>query len=126
MSFTDTYETNILTWAFTATAVTRPTSWTMALYTAAPTDTGGGTEISTSGTGYARQSVSFTVTGDTGSNTSVVEFPAATASWGTIVAAGIFDNSGNLVTYASLTTSRTIATGDIFRIPAGEFDVTLN
>lgn len=126
MSFTNTYETNILTWAFTATAVTRPTSWTMALYTAAPTDAGGGTEISSSGTGYARQSVSFSVTGDTASNTAAVEFPAATSSWGTIVAAAIFDNSGNMVTYASLTTSRTIASGDVFRIPAGDFDVTLN
>lgn len=124
MSFSNTYETNVLTWTFTTTAVTRPTSWTVALYTVAPSDTGGGTEVS--GGSYARTAVTFTVTDDTASNSGVVEFPAATASWGTVVALAVFDNSSNMVAWANLTTSRTIGSGDVFRIPAGDLDITLN
>ena len=124
MSFSNTYETNVLTWTFTASAVTRPTSWTVALYAVAPSDTGGGTEVS--GGSYARTAVTFTVTGDTASNSGAVEFPAATASWGTVVALAVFDNSSNMVAWANLTASRTIGSGDVFRIPAGDLDITLN
>lgn len=124
MSFSNDYETNILTWALTATAVTRPTSWTLALYTVAPGETGGGTEVT--GGSYARTSVAFTITGDTAANTANVEFPAATAAWGTVVAVGVFDNSSVLLAYGTLTASKTIASGDVFRIPTGDLDITLN
>jgi hypothetical protein len=128
MSFSNAFETTVLTWAFTASAATRPSTWFIALYTVAPGETGGGTEISTSGTGYARQSVSFTVTGDTASNTANVEWSAATSAWGSVVAVGVFDAStaGNLIAYASLTTARTVNSGDVFRILAGDLDITLN
>jgi hypothetical protein len=124
MSFSNTYETNVLTWTFTATAVTRPTSWALALYTVAPGEAGGGTEVS--GGSYARTAVTFSVSGDTATNAANVEFPTASGSWGTIVAVGVFDNSSNLIAYADLTSSRTIASGDVFRILAGELDITLN
>lgn len=124
MSFSNTYETNVLTWAFTASAVTRPTSWTVALYTVAPGEAGGGTEVT--GGSYARTAVTFSVTGDTATNTANVEFPTATAGWGTVVAVGVFDNASALVAYANLATSRTIASGDVFRIPAGDLDIVLN
>jgi hypothetical protein len=124
MSFSNTYETNVLTWTFTATAVTRPTSWTLALYTVAPGEAGGGTEVT--GGSYARTAVTFTITGDTASNTAAVEFPTATASWGTVVAVAVFDNSSNMIAYANLSANRTIGNGDVFRIPAGDLDITLN
>ena len=126
MSLSNTFETNILTWTFTASAVTRPTSWYLALYTADPSDTGGGTEVS--GGGYVRQSVSFTVSGNTASNASAVEYPTATASYGTVVAVGVFDAStgGNLIAYAGLTTDKAIDTGDVFRIPTGDLDITID
>lgn len=128
MSFSNSFETTVLTWAFTASAATRPTTWFIALYTVAPGETGGGTEISTAGTGYARQSVSFTVTADTASNTANVEWAAATSAWGSVVAVGVFDAStaGNLLAYANLTTARTVNSGDVFRILAGDLDITLN
>lgn len=129
MSFSDTFENRVLNWVFTASAVTRPTTWYVALFTAAPGETGGGTEVSTTSTGYARQAISFTVTGDTATNSAVIEFPAATASWGTVTSAAIFDAStgGNLIAYASaLTASRTINTGDVFRFPASSVTVVLN
>ena len=124
MSFSNTYETRVLEWAFTTGAVTRPTSWTVALYTVAPGEAGGGTEVA--GGSYARTAVTFTVTGDTASNSAAVEFPTATGSWGTVVALAVFDNSSNMVAYANLTASRTIGSGDVFRIPTGDLDITLN
>jgi len=127
-SFSDYLEDKLLKHAFTNTAYTPATTLYVGLYTAAPTDAGGGTQISVSG--YARVSVAFTVSGTTtlATNSAAVEFAAATASWGTIVAVGIFDasTSGNLLAWADLTTSKTIDTGDIFRIPAGDLDITLS
>jgi hypothetical protein len=124
-AFSNYLENKVLLHVFGGTAYTAPTTLYLALYTVAPTDTGGGTEVS--GTAYARQTIAFTVTDDTASNTSAVEFPTAGSSWGTVVAVGIFDNltSGNLLAYGNLTASKTIASGDVFRVPAGDLDITL-
>lgn len=126
MSFSNYLETEVLDWAFSTGTATRPTAWYLALYTAAPSDTGGGTEVS--GGGYARQSVVFTVTGNTASNNAAIEFPTATANYGTVTHIGVFDASsaGNLLAYAALTTSKTIETGDVFRVPSGDLDITLD
>mgnify|MGYP003627572654 CR=1 FL=1 len=126
MSFTDTFETRVLTWVFTASSATRPTAWFVALYTAAPNDAGGGTEVS--GAGYVRKAATFTVSGDTASNSGAIEYPTATGNYGTVSHVGIFDalSGGNLIAYAALTVSKTISTGDVLRIPAGDLDVTLS
>lgn len=128
MSFSDTFETHVLNYVFTASTLSRPTAWYLALYTADPNDAGGGTEVSTSGTAYARQSVSFTVSSNTATNSAAVEFPTATAAYGTVVAVGVFDASsgGNLIAYAGLSTDKAIDTGDVFRVPAGDLDITLD
>jgi hypothetical protein len=115
MSFTNTFE------AFTTNSATRPTAWYTALYTVAPDDTGGGTEVS--GGGYARQATAFTVSGNTATNSAAEEWPVATAGYGTVVDAS---SGGNLLAYANLTASKTIDTGDVFRIPAGDLDITLD
>lgn len=126
MSFTNDLETRVLQWALTNGSPTRPTAWYIGLFTAAPGETGGGTEVS--GGSYARTSATFTVSGNTATNSGAVEFPTATGSWGTITHAAVFDasTSGNMLLYAALTASKTIATGDILRIPAGDLDVTLD
>jgi len=90
----------LLDWAMTTGSATRPTAWYVALYTAAPDDTGGGTEVSTGG--YARQSVTFGAAsspGGTTSNTNTVSFTASGAGYGTVSHIGIFDNvsGGNLL-----------------------------
>lgn len=127
--FTDYLEDKIMKHVFTNTSFTSPTTLYAALYTVAPSDTGGGTEVSTSGTAYARQAMAFSVsgTGTLATNSSAVEYPTATASYGTVVAVGIFDasTSGNLLAYASLTANKTVASGDVFRFNAGEVDITL-
>ena len=128
MSLSNTFETRVLTWLFTGDAVTRPSSFYVALFTSNPAEDASGTEVSTSGTAYARQSATFTVSGDTASNSAAIEFPTATASYGTVSHVGVFDAStgGNLIAYAALTTSKAIDTGDVLRVNSGELDITLD
>ena len=127
MSFVNAFETTVLQWSLTTDSVTRPTTWYVGLFTSDPTDTGAaGTEVS--GGSYARTAVTFSVTGDTASNTAAVEFPAATASWGSVTHIGVHDASsgGNMLVHAVLSTAKTIADGDVFRIPTGDLDITLD
>lgn len=126
MSFSDYLETKVLDHVFGGTSYTAPTTLYVALFTAAPSDSGGGTEVS--GGAYARQTIAFTTSGDTTSNNAAIEFPTATANYGTVTHVGIYDASsaGNLMAWASLTSSKTIETGDVFRIPSGDLDITLN
>lgn len=130
MSFSNSFETSVLTWAFTASSPSpaRPTSWYLALFTSNPAEDASGTEVSTSGTGYARQSVSFSVSGNAATNSGAVEFPTATASYGTVTHVGVYDasTSGNLIVYAALDASKSIDTGDVMRVPAGDLDITLD
>lgn len=127
MSFSNTFETHVLQYVFTTGSVTRPTAWYVGLFTADPTDTGAGaTEIS--GNGYARVAATFTVSGATATTSAAVEFAAATGSWGTVSHIGIFDASsgGNLIAHSALTASKAIGTGDVFRIPTNDLDITLD
>ena len=126
MSFTNDLETRVLQWALTNGSPTRPTAWYVGLFTAAPGEAGGGTEIS--GSGYARQTVTFTVSGNLATNNAAIEWPTATGSWGTITHVAVFDalTTGNMLVYATLTASKSISTGDVLRIPSGDLDVTLN
>jgi len=128
-SFSDYTENLVLTYLFTTGSATRPTAWYVGLYTAAPSDTGGGTEVT--GNGYARVvtgTISGSGTATTFTNAAAIEFAAASGgNWGTIGWAGIFDAStgGNLLAWAPLTTSRIINDGDVFRIPASSLTITL-
>jgi len=126
--FSDYLEDKVLDHVFGGTAYTAPTTLYVALYTVAPTDTGGGTEVS--GGAYARQTAAFTVSGTnptTASNSAAIEYPTATADYGTVVAVGVFDASsgGNLLAYANLDTSKVVSTGDVFRFNTGDLDITL-
>jgi hypothetical protein len=126
MSFTNFLETEILDHVFAGAAYTAPSQHYLGLFTSAPGETGGGTELS--GSAYARQQIDFTTSGDTTSNNAAVEFPTATGSWGTVTHVGVFDalTSGNLMVYATLSASKTIESGDVFRVPSGDLDITLN
>lgn len=87
----------------------------LALYTTDPTDADSGTEVS--GGGYARQPLTGTVAGDTFSADDVIEFPPATANWGTVTHVGICDAStgGHLLASAALASARTVTSDDVFR-----------
>lgn len=126
MAFTDFLENKLVAHTFSNTAYTSPSTVYVALYTVAPTDSTTGTEVS--GGGYARQSASFTTTGNAATNASAIEYPTATGNYGTVVATALLDASsgGNMLAYATLSASKTISTGDVFRIPAGDLDITLD
>jgi hypothetical protein len=99
----------------------------LALYTTDPTDADTGTECS--GTAYARQSITFGAPSNGATtNSAVIEFPQAGNSWGTITHVGIRDalTAGNLLYHTPLDASKTIATGDVFRIAIGSLSVTLS
>lgn len=108
------------------TSYTSPTTVYVALFTSDPTDSGSGTEVS--GGSYARTSVTFGApsNGVTTSNADCT-FPQATASWGTVSHIGLYDasTSGNLLFHTPLDTSKTIDSGDIFKIASGSLTVTL-
>ena len=127
-ALSDYAEKLLLDWMMTNGSATRPTAWYVALYTAAPSDSGGGTEVS--GSGYARQAVTFdaaSTPGGTTSNTGAVSFTAAGGSWGTITHIGIHDalSSGNLLWHGSMTASKTIADGDTLEFAIGNIDLTI-
>ncbi len=126
MSLTNAFETSTLQYLLTTGSVTRPTAWYIGLFTSDPTDTGAaGTEVS--GFDYARTAATFTVTGDTATNSSAVEFPAAVGgNWGTIGWIGIMDASsgGNMIIHSALDVAKAINDGDVFRIPTGDLDIT--
>ena len=98
----------------------KPTAVYVALLTAAPTDAGGGTEVS--GGSYARVAVSQldanwaapSGTPRSTSNSNSITFPTPSANWGSITHFAIYDAStaGNLLYWAVLTTAKTVNNGD--------------
>lgn len=89
----------------------------LALYTTNPTGADTGTEVS--GGAYERQLVSFSAPSTesgvrTIKTTSEINFPVATADWGTITHIGIRTalTGGSLISSVALTNPRTIQTGD--------------
>jgi hypothetical protein len=127
MSFSNFLELEILDHVFRNSAYTAPSTIHVALFTSAPNDAGGGTEVS--GNGYARQSMAFSAA-SSGSiaNSGSVEFPTATGDQGTITHVGLFDasSSGNLLAYGALTASKAVGSGDVFRFNAASLTISLD
>lgn len=128
-AMSDYLENKIIDWLLRGQTFTPPATVYVGLLTVAPSDSGGGTEVT--GGSYTRVAVASSLanwagsqsagsttassgTVGTTSNNAAVTFPAPTANWGTVVAFGVYDASsaGNLLFYASLTTSKTINNGD--------------
>lgn len=129
MAFSDYLEDKLLKHTFANTAFTTPGTVYLGLFTAAPSDTGGGTEVS--GGSYARISCAFSVSGSDPTlctNSSAAEFATATGTWGSVGWVGVYDasSSGNLLAWAALTASKTVSSGDVFRFDAGDLDITLS
>jgi hypothetical protein len=109
-----------------ATSYTAPTTVYVSLWTSNPNDDASGTEVS--GGSYARTAVTFAAPSNgVTTNSADVTFPTATASWGVVGWIGINDaaSSGNLLYHSPLDTSKTIDSGDIFKISTGNLSVTL-
>lgn len=109
-----------------ATNFTAPTTVYVGLFTSDPTDAGSGTEVS--GGSYARKAATFGAPSNGVSTTTAdITFDQATGTWGTIGWIGILDalTTGNLLYHTPLDASKTIDTGDIFKIASGSLTVTL-
>jgi hypothetical protein len=120
-------ETSLINAVLRNTSYTSPTTTYLALYTSDPTDADTGTEIT--GGSYVRQAITFGAPSNgTSTNSAAVEFPQATADWGTISYVGIRDavTSGNLLFHTALDASKTINNGDVFKITAGNLSVQLS
>lgn len=127
-ALSDHAEALVLDWLMTNGVATRPTAWYVALYTAAPSDAGGGTEVSTGG--YARQAVTFNAAASpagTTENAGVVAWTASGADYGTVTHMGIFDalSGGNLLWHGALTASKVVQDGDTVQFNAGNLALTL-
>jgi hypothetical protein len=130
-SFSDYLENKILDHVFAGTSFTAPSTLYVGLYTTAPTDAGGGTEVS--GNGYSRVTCTPSTTFDAAASgatqtITAVTFAQATGTWGTVTAFGIFDQvtSGNLLAWGTLTLSKLIQSGDTASFAAGDIDITLD
>lgn len=128
-ALSDYLENKIIDYILRAQTFTAPTTVYVALLTAAPSDTGGGTEVT--GGSYARVAVTSALanwagtqsagsttassgTGGTTSNNASVTFPVPSANWGSITHMAVYDasTSGNLLFWAALTTAKTVNNGD--------------
>lgn len=126
-SISDYLENKLLDHVMRNTAYTSPATVYAALYTAAPSDSGGGTEVS--GGSYARVAITCgAASGGSISNSAIVNFGTASGSWGTLTHAGVFDASsaGNLLFWGALAASKTVASGDSFTFPVGNLVAALD
>ena len=127
-ALSDHAENLLLNWLMTTGTATRPTQWFVALFSSAPNDAGGGTEIS--GNGYSRQSVSWDAasgTGGTTANSGAVSFTASGSGFGTVTHIGIYDasSSGNLLWHGAMDTAKSVAAGDVLQFAVGAIDLTI-
>ena len=130
---TDYLEGQIRAHIFRTASFTKPTVLAVALYTAAPGEAGGGTEVS--GGAYARVQrdpldanwAAASLTDGLTDNGAALTFPAPTANWGVITHCAILDatTAGNMLLYGALTAAKTVNSGDPApNFPIGALDVT--
>jgi hypothetical protein len=137
---TNYLENKILDHIFRGIEFTMPAGIYVGLFTAAPGEAGGGTEVT--GGSYARVAVgpsaaAWKSTQDTASgassgtigltrNASTVSFPVPSAPWGDVTHFGIFDalTAGNLLYVGTLDAPRTITTGVVTTFPPDSLTVS--
>lgn len=125
----DYLENKLIDHLFRSATFAKPAALYVALFTAAPGDAGGGTEVS--GGAYARVNLPpldtnwkatqggvsgvSSGTGGQTANATIVMFAAPTATWGTITHFGLFDaaTGGNLLVWDALVAPRVVNAGDL-------------
>ncbi|MBR41189.1 MAG: hypothetical protein CMA89_04810 [Euryarchaeota archaeon] len=122
----DYLEQKVLDYVLRDQADWAPASVHLSLHTANPGEDGTGTEVS--GSGYARQAITFNAahatngTIDNSSEETFTNMPGVT-----VTHIGIWDNSsgGNLLFYGAVDTPKTVTAGDTITLAAGALDITL-
>jgi hypothetical protein len=120
-------EGKVMDYVLKGTAFSAPAGRYLALFTSDPGEAGGGVEVS--GGAYARQPIAFNAfSAGSSVNTSDVTFPVATASWGNITHAAIYDavTAGNLLFSGALGTAQTVNINNQLVFKAGQVIATLD
>ena len=131
-AMSDYLEGQLIAHIFRTASFSKPSTLALGLFTAAPSDSGGGTEVS--GNNYSRASLApldanwaapSSGNGQT-SNSATITFATPSGNWGTVTHFAIFDatSAGNMLFWGSLTISKTINQGDTVSFPAGSLTVT--
>lgn len=140
-AMSDYLENKLVDQLFRGQSAPTTTTLYVGLLTAAPSDSGGGTEVS--GGSYARVAVTSSLanwagtqtagsttassgTGGQTSNNAAITFPTPAATWGTVTHFGIYDaaSAGNLLFWGALTIAKTINQADTVTFPAASLSVT--
>jgi hypothetical protein len=140
-AMSDYLENKLVDHLFRAQTLSAPATLHIGLLTAAPSDSGGGTEVS--GNNYSRVSVTSSLanwagtqsagstvassgTGGQTSNNASITFATPSGTWGTVSHFAIYDaaSGGNLLFHGSLSIAKTINQGDTVSFPAGSLTVT--
>jgi hypothetical protein len=118
-----------------AVAGTFPATLYIGLYTATPSDTGGGTEVTTGQiTNYARQAITAGTgafaapTTASSANSAIIDFGTSSGGTGaTVTQWGMFDavTAGNLLFWADLTTPQTVASGNPYSFAIGALVIAM-
>jgi hypothetical protein len=124
-ALSDYLENQMMQWALTPNAVTRPTQWFVALFTSPTDDGSGGTELS--GGGYARVQATWNVTNNQGVNTAELAFPSS-VDWPQITHVAVYDaaTGGNRHWHGPLAAPRDPSNGDTIRFAAGQLVLQLD
>lgn len=125
MAFTAYTDNKLIDHLLGSGTFTKPSALYLALFSGDPS--AGGTEVSTTGSAYARKALASTISGGVATNTIDLEWSPATTSWGTVSWVAVLDAStaGNKLVTAQLEAPKTIGLNDIFRIPASNLTITL-
>ena len=126
-AMSDYLEDKFRTHVFRTGTFTKPTVLAVALYTAAPGETGGGTEVTVGSYGRVQRDpldanwTAASATNGLTDNAAALTFPAPTANWGSVTHLAILDatSGGNFMVYGALTTPKTVNNGD----PAPAFGI---
>jgi hypothetical protein len=128
MNLSDYLKNQVINHLLRNQAFTPPATLYLALFTAAPSSSGGGTEVS--GGSYARQVIALDAPSTPGvtQNTSDIVFPTPTANWGTITHGAVFDavTAGNMLLFGAMVQARTVLSGGSFKVLDSEFDFSLS
>jgi hypothetical protein len=131
-SFSNFLENALLNRVFNGAALSLPSTLYIGLFTAAPTDAGGGTEVS--GNNYSRLAVPAdttnfpTSTSGSVQNALTLTFAIPSGNWGTVTHIGIFDaaTAGNLLVWGALSSPRVITSSADVRLNQNQLTITLD
>ena len=126
-AMTDALENRLIDFLFRGQSFTQPTSIQIGLFTSAPNEAGGGTEVA--GNNYSRATLECSLanwagtkgdatttassgTSGTTSNNAVITFPTPSGAWGLVTHFVVFDHQDNRLFWGALTAGKNIFADD--------------